>query len=665
GAVHPSMLFAFLLALTLGGETPLADVRIGAPPQYIRSLAGAAPTADGGWLVGWTNGTTITIAPVGTDIRKQIGGIDAALASTARGPILLWSVNGGVFAAPLGADGSIIGTASRVAAFPSNNPLLACNATRCVAVTGLTTAILDADARVIASSTSTERASAVAADPNGFLVIRAPNSDIRAERLDASGAVLTTTTIPNSFSTAAADFDGQRYAIFYAAVDVSTLGVTLALDGTLGTPRAVYRPRIGAMDGISAAWNGSEHLLAVSDITELGIGIEGTIWPSVVDLVHLDRNLTATEPPSSLFNAPRSSYYPRAAAAGGRFYVTWQHTGVGSSVRGAEIAGKSITHSVFTTGRLSQYFPTLDAAEERDLATWLESDDAAGKTTLFYRRLPNDAAPRVLAEAYRITLQASTSVGSDWFAAWTESANDDLGRIEGAIISPFSDSVQRVDIGIRGWVEGIATGSNGWMLLVNTGGRLSTVRVTRSGQVLPAVEIEGSSGSDAAIASNGANFIVAVAHGDQGVDLFLLDGDGQVRARQHVNGPSIYSVAVTAVRRDFILATGGGSNGTSFWNVPSDLGTPQLKGRATGSAQTTRLVPFGSGVLAVWGATALRLDATGGIIGTPTTFDSPILAIAPHGNTATAIFGRVIDGAQQLFVREIMEPFTGRRRTLR
>jgi hypothetical protein len=662
------MLFTFILALTLGAETPLADVRIGAPPQSIRSLAGVAPTAGGGWLVGWSNGTTITIAPAGTDIRKQIGGTDAALASTARGPILLWSVSGGVFAAPLGEDGSIIGTASRVAAFPSNNPLLACNATRCVAATGLTTAILDADARILASSTSTERAAAAAADPNGFLVLRTPNSELRAERLDLAGAVLSTTTIPSSYQFGTADFDGQRYAIVYASTIQPTydlLGVTLGLDGTLSTPRPVFDLRLGASDGITLAWNGSEHLLAVSDITELGIGIEGTIWPSVLETVRLDRDLAPIEPPATLFNAPRSSRGPRAAAAGGRFYVVWQHSGVGSSVRGAEIAGKSIAHSLFTLGRLAQYFPTLDAAEDRDLATWLESDDATGKTTLFYRRLPTDAAPRILAEAYRITLQASTSVGSDWFAAWSESPTDDVGRVEAAIISPFSDSVQRISIGMQGWVKGIATGANGWTLLINTGGRLSTVRVTRSGQVLPAVDIEGLSGSDAAIASNGANFIVAVAHGDPGVDLFLLDGDGRIRARQHVNAPSAYSVAVAAVRRDFILATGGASNGTSIWNVASDLGEPQLKGRAPGSAQVLRVIPFGSGALAAWGATALRLDATGGIVGTPTTFESPILALAPHGNTATAVFGRTIDGAQQLFVREIMEPYTGRRRTLR
>src|ERR1051325_6415349 len=105
------MLLTFLLALTLGSERPLAELRTGSPAQQIRNVSGVAPAGNSGWLVAWSNGNVIPVAPVGanglpTNIRKLIPGSEAALASTARGPLLVWSVGNSVFAGPPPSEGS-------------------------------------------------------------------------------------------------------------------------------------------------------------------------------------------------------------------------------------------------------------------------------------------------------------------------------------------------------------------------------------------------------------------------------------------------------------------------------------------------------------------------------------------------------------------------------
>lgn len=673
------MLLSFLLALTLAGEQPLAELRTGSPLHSIRAVTGVVPAPNGGWLVAWSSGSAITVTPAGADgqpgaTRKLIPGRDAALSATARGPIILWTASTGTFAAPLAADGSFSGPASKLSPFAPSTLSLACNATRCLAALGSSTTILDDEARILSTTAGTDSIAAMAADPSGFLVVRSTNTALRAERLDQTGAVTATVPFPDSAAgfgiPAAAAFDGQRYAILYPSnTTPDMLGVTLTLGGTLSTPRAVYHPLIGALDGISLAWNGSEYLLAASDITELGVGFEGTIWPSILNVQRLDRDLAPAASVITLSDAPRSSYGPHVAGAGGKFFVAWQHSGVGASVRGAQLAGSNAVQSVFSLGPLPQLTPVLAAAEDRDLAMWLEADDATNTETLFYRRLPGDAEPRLLAQAYDISQPAAASIGSDWLALWTEAAAADPQHreLKGAIISPFSNDVQRISLGLPGGLVGMAAGANGWVLLVNNAGKLQTVRVTRAGQVMPAADLSILNGGDAVIASSGSNFLVAAAGGSSGVRLALLDANGQVSATGQLDAPNSFFVAAISARRDFLIATAG--NGISVWRVGATLTNAQLTAHIAATEQPLELIPFGSGSLLTWGANALRLDAGGAAVGTPEGLGSPILAIAPHGASATAIFGRNIDAlplpAQQLFVRELSEMDARRRRSLR
>lgn len=673
------MLLTFLLALTLGGEQPLAPLRTGSPQQYIRNVGGVVSTPAGNWLVTWSNGDNIAIATAGADGRasseqKLVAGIDAALGSTVRGPILLWSTPDGVFAAPLGSDGRFNGAASKVAPNVMTPLMLACNDTRCIAVAGTTAAILDADARVLSSPSGTPRIAAVAADPNGFLVLRVTPRGLNAERLDQTGAITMAALIPNSsnreLQPADADFDGQRYAIFYPDKDSTLLGVTLALDGTLSAPRSVYRPLLGMPEAISVAWNGSEHLLAVSDVKQTGFS-EGSTWASVLVTQRLDRDLAPAAPAATLADTSRLNYYPRAAAGnGGKFFVGWRHTDLGSIVRGAQIVGGAATQTVFSVSPIPQFSPALAAADDRDLALWIETGGTNGITTLFQRRLLDDASSRVLAEAFSIAQPAASSIGSDWLTVWTEPAGSDLSnpQLHGAIITPFSDQPQRLAFAAPGFVEGIAAGANGWMLLVSTGGRLQAVRVTRAGQVFPPADVFVPATRFGAIAWNGAHFLAVTADGTSGARLALLDTSGQVVAAGHLDAPNSAYVAAAASRGDFIVAAGG-SGQTSFWRVAPDLASAFFAGKTSGSTQSLKLIPFGTGLLATWSATALRLDAAGQPLGEPTVFDSDILAITPHGAKANAIFAKLVptflNVVQQLVLREITEQDSSRRRALR
>src|ERR1051325_8028990 len=167
------MLAAFLLALTLSSETPLKPLTTGAPPQKLRSVGGVTAVAGGGWLVAWSDGSTISIASAGADgqptgNRKSVPGIDAALGTTSKGPILLWTAANGTFAAPLANDGSFRAPASRISAFGSSPLELACNANGCIAVTGNTYSLLDADAQLGAQGPG-DPILAAAAAPSGVL----------------------------------------------------------------------------------------------------------------------------------------------------------------------------------------------------------------------------------------------------------------------------------------------------------------------------------------------------------------------------------------------------------------------------------------------------------------------------------------------------------------
>jgi hypothetical protein len=672
------MLLTFLLALTLGSERPLAELRTGSPAQQIRNVSGVAPAGNSGWLVAWSNGNVITVAPVGanglpTNIRKLIPGSEAALASTARGPLLVWSVGNSVFAAPLASDGSFAGPASQLSGL-ATAIRLACNATRCVAAVGATVSILADDGSVLAMPPASAGIAAVAADPNGFLVVRGA-STLRTDRLDLSGAIISTMTIPRvdygALVPIAADFDGADYTVFYPSATTAEL-LALTLTDAQASPRYVYSTYIGATDGIAAAWNGTEHLVAVSNITEAGVGVLGAIRPSLLGTVRLDASLAVKASPVTLSDSPRSSYTPRLATANGKFFLAWQHLGyAASSVRGAQLSGgDTTTEAVFTLGPLSQETPALAAAEDRDLALWVERDDAAGTATLFYRRIPEDAERRVLAEALDIALPAAASIGSDSLAVWRENAANDPDNavIKGAIVSPFSDNVQRIEIGVYSYVKAMAAGANGWMLLVvNTAGGLQVVRVTRAGQVMPPADVFQPSGDDSTIASNGANFLV-MKTGGLGVDLALLDANGQVTATGHLDAFNQFAVAAISARRDFVIATAG-NDGITFRRIGTDLVNPVITAHYSTFDRTVKLIPFGGGSLAIWGNNALRLDASGTPIGTPVTLDTSILAIAPHGTKATVITSRTIDAlpvnAQQLFLRDLAEPDGVRRRALR
>jgi hypothetical protein len=82
--------------------------------------------------------------------------------------------------------------------------------------------------------------------------------------------------------------------------------------------------------------------------------------------------------------------------------------------------------------------------------------------------------------------------------------------------------VRRLGLGAQGYVYGIAPAADGWVVLHSAADGLQATRVTRAGRVLPAVQLAESIGTDAAIASNGTSFLVAVAEGSGGSTQRLL-----------------------------------------------------------------------------------------------------------------------------------------------
>lgn len=660
-----------LLALAFGNPTPVAGVRVGVANMPMRAVVGVAPAGGGGWLTAWEDGSQVTLAPSHANgTRRQIPAWAAALASSPRGPILLWTRNGELRIAPLAGDGSFAAPPTLLTTFTNGLFLqLACNENGCAATVDATLWLLDRDFRVLGTRTLSGQAEALVADPTGFLVLRRasypPATGIVAERVDGNGVTtMSRTILEDVIAHVAADFDGERYAIVYGPAGAYgtpeyglIAGVSLALDGTLGPRRIVYRSRLASSE-IALAWNGATHALAVSDISGPGLVLEITLFPTAFETVSLDRDLNVLGAPATIRNDDTTVRTPRIAASDGRFFLAYEHIGAVTSVRTIEASPSGTVGAILTTGPVPQLSPTIAAAEGRDLVLWLEPEE---KMQLRYRRLPQDSESGMLSEARVVGRASAASLGSDWLVAWGEQATmlPTSATCKAAILNAFVDGPQRLDIHEPcALVYGVAAADNGWMLAFSANRQLRVARVTRSGQVLPSMEIGLS--DDAAIVANGPSFLVASARSSLGVDLRRLDANGAVTASQHIDAQGALTIAAMAARRDFLVAIGSDA-GVSVYAVSSTLAV-EPKAHLGGRSNPLHLVPFHGGALVTWGTHAQELDVDGNEIGPAVIAGAPIFDVAPHGNEATIVF---VGTSQRVMTQPLLATNSDRRRATR
>lgn len=683
-----------LLALALGDPQPIAPVSIGASVQSVSPYTSSvAPNGSGGWLAAWS---TLDLRPTVNEQIVRIEKLDALghpvatrvlpgdmprIAATARGPMLLWHNGQNVFAARLDDSGNFA-TAPTQLPNGGTKTHLTCNATHCLAATGLSLTVIDADARIVSTATANAQPVALAADPEGFLLLEheAATEAFVAERRNLAGnATFIAQMGPRQGDAVGVDFDGADYTVVTMFWSVEARGlraVKLSPYGTLGTARDVFSWTTGYENGASLAWNGAEHLLVIADVTGGGganLPDYSTIQPSTLRAVRLDRNLSPTGPPATISSMRWANGLPSVASSGDAFFVLWQHRGVGISARGARIvAGQKLSDEVVSGGAVHQELPEIGAAEERDLVIWKEADDAREKARLFYRRLPQDEQPRVLSEAYAISSNARiAAIGTDWLAAWTQSNAPAIGdyderkqEVKAAIISPFTDEIQRFDLGISGRIDSVVAIANGWLVLLDDFRTFKTVRVTRAGQVLPAVDL-GPAHGRAVLASNGENVLAAWPKDLNHVSLALLDANGQTIRSRTVDASANFEVAAIGSRGNFLVL---GSPAPRVWNVAGDLSDVQEKVVAVpGIWYPPSLIPYDGGALATADTRALRLDADGNAIGKVEDIGGRIVAIASHGAEATVLELRKIEyaprgTADQYFVRRLAEEEGPRRR---
>ncbi|MBV9495846.1 MAG: hypothetical protein JOZ54_16480, partial [Acidobacteria bacterium] len=608
-----------LLALTFGNPTPVAEVRTGATSESIRSVAGVAPRAGGsGFLTVWEGGTTATIVASGPDARTtgsrtKIGATHAALGASSRGPVLLWTASNELRIARLNDDGSLSTAPKVLATLAATNDLrIACNTDRCVAIHGTAVYVLNAQTfDVVATRTLSGFPTALIADPAGFLIAATPDAGgLYASRIDDAGAIVMSQTIQTgsvSWS-GAGDFDGERYVLVYGDIDEHSptfkdlFAVTLGLDGTLGTKHAVYHSRFGGWE-LALAWNGTRHTLAVSDATQGDLIITPPVGiAAALEIVSLDRNLAPLGAPITVVNDSTDADSPHLATSGNTFFLAYRHFNyeIGGSVRAIQNASGVEQSAFLTTGSISQQTPAIAAADDRDLALWVETLD---KQQLRYRRLPEDTQAGTMSEAVLVGQPVAASIGGDWLTAWNEQSSflEVSTSCKAAILNAFADDLQRIAIDEACLsVRGVAAGNNGWLVMFVKSGRLRVARITRSGQALPSTDVQVL-GNDEAIASNGANFLVAAARGNQGVDLSLLDANGGVTATLHIDALNATTIAAMPARRGYLVAVGSpDNNGIALYNVSSTLTSATPMGRFVGKSDPLHLIPFNGGALLAW-----------------------------------------------------------------
>lgn len=662
-----------LLALTFGSPTPVAEVRTGATSESIRAVAGVAPrAAGGGFLTVWEGGSTATIVASGPDTRTtgsrtKIGATHAALGASSRGPVLLWTASNELRIARLNNDGSLSAAPKVLAVQAATNDLrIACNVDRCVAIHGTAVYVLNAQTfDIVATRTLSGFPTALIADPAGFLIAAVPDAGgLYASRIDNGGAIAMSQTIESGRVTwsGAGDFDGERFLLVYGDADEHSpsyndlFAVTVGLDGALGTKRVVYHSRLGSWEA-ALAWNGTRHTLVVSDTTQGGVVIIPPLSvPAALEIVSLDRNLAPLGAPVTVVNDSTEADSPRLATSGSTFFLAYRHFHyeIGGSVRAIQNASGVEQGAFLTTGSISQQSPAIAAADDRDLALWVETLD---KQQLRYRRLPEDAEVGTMTEAVLVGQPVAASIGGDWLTAWNEQSTflELSTSCKAAILNAFADDLQRVAIDEACLsVRGVAAGNNGWLVMFVKSGRLRVARITRSGQALPSTDVQ-ILGGDETIVSNGANFLVAGARGNLGVDLSLLDANGGVTAALHIDAPHASTIAAMPARRGYLVAVGSPDNdGVALYNVSSTLTSATPVGHFVGKSDPLHLLPFNGGALLAWDINLQQLDIDGNAVGAPVSTSAPILAIAPHGSEATMLFAGSSNGVQQVMAQKLV-----------
>jgi hypothetical protein len=430
-------------------------------------------------------------------------------------------------------------TARKTAEQPSIG-LQTCNDTACATVTqdytGRYTVFITVVSRATGTSVRVEHTTlipaAIASDPGGFAITDGLASHFL--RIDNSGRVTTDVQFPapptsEIISGGAIAFNGDTYALFYSINFQVLAARTVRLDGTLVTleTRVMTTPLVP----LTAGWNGSEYLLALSR-SVYTFPIPERVEQNDLFAMRIAPNFTPLDAqPRQL--ATGGANTPVDIASNGRmFYVLWtrnydalmQPKPHETVVEGAAIAatGELLSHDVLSLGPLPQEDPSVGQNPSTALVTWKETDMRTPVSSLRYaivnRATQAEVAEGELDTANQLITGDVVPLGGDFLIVW-RSSNVDAPIAHAAIIR---QNGTRIDLAVPPWyfIEAAAN-SDHWLIAGATPNAVQSASVTRAGAVSAAVTITPGT-AVTGLASDNERFLAA------GFNAELLDRDGKL-----------------------------------------------------------------------------------------------------------------------------------------
>jgi hypothetical protein len=586
------------------------------------------------------------------------------LVATASGPLLFWSrlgVGGAVveqYTSAIRADTSLVDSSGhKVTQQAIFDPIL-CGPHACFAVDQFahSGAILDlsGNPQITGLSLPSTSTRILAADDDGFL-LGVPGAGITPPSLihiDGRGIATWSVVLPLATQRFAADFDGRQFVL--ARFENGQLSIsTISLSGRQGATRTLPASRILPQEAPVMAWNGAQHLIAVTAAT---IGFTGQSQddklrlPSILLALRIDRDLSPLQPDYvSLDSDPVNVGRPSLAVNGSTFLAAWTHfatsDGVSHDVRTAAVTpdGAITRNRGAAPARLDQLDPVIVFNGNRSLVVWREADPAAGHDFVRFAIIAGSATVRsgILATPRGATGLAAGASGSDFLVVWRALVSlpkpDPLlpDTIEEAAIvgengefSSFIFSLPAINSDVR---SAVTAGDDGWIVVGADGdGFLRIVKVSRDGHHVepdPVPTVTLSPTYLAAVHTSARPVVVFSARSNKDCPtcdapwVLTLSGDGSAKSIEQVGGVA-GPVAAAWNGSEILMVSSLGSR-TSLTRLNAD-GQPLA---ATVSESSTpgvspeygqlSVAPFAPGWLISWGTGLQRADAEGHLVSIP------------------------------------------------